>query len=198
VTKFAVSGEQVASNEFEFQNQITETGAVQLQHTATSDDKNRTTDTKYDDKQRVISKRDQDGEIIEFTYNPQNGKIATTLKNKLKTEFSYDKKGNLTQVKNSEGQKIVINYYPNSEKVKRIVESNSVKKTKNELAFKYNATKQPIEISVAGIGKVTVEYDAKGEISKVESKKGGAAIALKITQVFQNLLKATKLDDSHF
>jgi YD repeat-containing protein len=196
VTEFAVSGEQVASKEFEFQNQITETGAVQLQQIATSDDKKRTTDTKYDDKQRVISKRDQDGEIIEFTYNPQNGKIATALKNQLKTEFSYDKSGNLTHIKNSDGQKIDLDYNRNSTEIRRLVESNSVKKTKNELTFKYNAAKQPIEISMAGVGKVIVEYDAKGEISKVQSKKGETQIALKITEAFLNLQQAIRLGDN--
>jgi YD repeat-containing protein len=179
VTKFAVSGEQVASNEYEHQNK------------KNSDDKNRTTDTKYDDKQRIISKRDQDGEIIEFTYNSENDKIATILKKQLKTEFSYDKKANLTQIKNSDGQKIVIDYYPNSEIPKRIVESNSVKKTKNDLRFKFNTTKPIAEIELVGIGKATIEFDNKGKARKADSKQG-TKTALKILDVVKRLV--TQID----
>ena len=195
VTQFSASGEQLSTKEYEYKDEATETGNVRLMQIATNNDQNRTTDRKYDAKGRIISKRDEDGQIIEYTYHPKNGKIASTLKSKLKTDFSYDKQNNLIKVKNSAGQKIVLDYYPNNGDIKRIIETNSVEKTKNELRFKYNIAKQISEIELVGVGKTTIEYDEKGEMTKVDSKQGDTKTALKIIHIFHSLMEMTQVNE---
>jgi len=70
-------------------------------------------------------------------------------------------------------------------------EVNLTENTRRELTFKYNDAGQPTEITLVGTGKIVVEYDDTGEISKADSD-GGAKVAIQVTLAFQNLMGVVK------
>jgi len=73
-----------------------------------------------------------------------------------------------------------------------MIDTDRKARTRHDVRFKYNAAGKPVEITLAGTGKIYVSYDDKGEISKVSSPKG-AKMALKITQIFQDLLTVVRV-----
>jgi YD repeat-containing protein len=189
ITAIAASGEQ-SSRELEYQGRTTETGAAQLARLAVSNDRGRL-ETIYDDKGRVIRKANNAGGVTQYVYHPQSDKLIMVWNNDLKTEFHYDKQGNLIRAEDSNGRVIDLDYR-DTPQIQRMVDVNRADKTRRELTFKYNAAGKPTEIALVGTGKITVDYDDKGEISKVNSSQG-AKMALQVTQAFQNLLSVVKV-----
>lgn len=145
----------------------------------------------HDEKGRITRKISEAGVVSEYTYHPTNGKLIRVSSSELKTEFSYDKYDNLIRATNSKGQVIDL-YYDDEQHIQRMVSINHADNTRYELTFKYNATGKPTEISLEDTGKIEVEYDEKGEISKVSSNDG-VQMALKVTQAFQNLLSVVNI-----
>jgi len=86
--------------EFENPNKMTDFSTEQHESYATDNSRNRT-ETICDDKGRVILRSNDTGDVSEYTYDPQSGKLVFVLSNDLKTEFKYDGQGNLTHVENS-------------------------------------------------------------------------------------------------
>ncbi len=186
---------QTASKEYEFENEVSATGVTHLARTAQAVG-GKSEETKFDSQGRVIRKVNVDGDVSEYTYHPQSGKIIQILNNDLKTEFKYDEQGNLIHAENSNHQVIDLDYR-STPQIQSMIEVNSAENTRRELNFKYDTAGHPTEITLVGIGKITVEYDDQGEISSVISNQG-PQMALEVTQAFQNLLKVVKIAGVNF
>jgi hypothetical protein len=130
-----------------------------------------------------------DGGFAEYFYHPKLNKISAIVTDQVSTAFSYDKTGNLTRAYNTHGQLIVLGYNAHN-RIIHMIETNKLER--RELTFKYNSQGKPVVIRLLGKGEIKVEYDAQGEISKVESKQG-AKMALGVTQAFQMLLQVVKV-----
>ena len=187
---FRAPGGQPISREYEFEHQTSPTGVTQLTRTAMTEG-TRSQENKYDNQGRVVGKTDASGKPIEYVYHPRSGKLILVFTSTLNSEFHYDGKGELVRAENSEGQVIHIDY-ANSAHIQRVVQINRAERTRRELLFKYNPAGRPTEITLVGAGKVNVEYDDKGEISKVNSAQG-PKMALQITQIFQAVLSAVSV-----
>lgn len=194
VTAISAAGQE-SSKEFEYRNRTTETGAEQLSSFAVGNDRNRV-ETIYDDKGRVIRKANGTGGMAEYVYHPKSGKLILVLNKDLKTAFHYDAQDNLVRAENSKGQVIDLDYR-DTPQIQRMIEVNRTDKTRRELTFKYNTAGKPTEIVLVGTGKIAVDYDDKGEISKVSSSQG-AKMALQVTQAFQNLLSVVAVAGARF
>lgn len=194
ITAISVTGQQ-SSREFEYRRMTSETGAALLASLAVSDQRNRV-ETAYDGKGRIIRRTDAAGSVSEYIYHPRNDKLILVLSKDLDTQFHYDAQGNLTHVENSKGRVIDLDYR-NTSRIQRVVEVDRAAKTRRELAFKYNADGRPSEITLVGSGRITVEYDHKGDIKKTSSTQG-AAMALQVTRAFQNLLSVVRVAGAQF
>lgn len=129
------------------------------------------------------------GGFADYFYHPKLNKISAIVTDQVSTVFSYSKTGDLIRVYNTHGQLIVLNY-DGHKHITRMRETNQLEH--RELSFKYNKMGKPVLIRMPGKGEIKVEYDAKGEISKVESKQG-AKMALGVTTAFQMLLQVVKV-----
>lgn len=150
----------------------------------------------YDGQGRVIRKANDTGGVSEYTYHPQSGKLIRFVNNGRKTEFRYDERGNLIRAESDNGQMVELDY-ANTQQIRHMVDVNPNENTRRELIFNYNAAGRPVEITLVGTGKIVIEYDEKGEISKVDSN-GDIKIALKVMQAFQNLLSLVKVAGVNF
>jgi YD repeat-containing protein len=133
-----------------------------------------------------------DGGFAEYFYHPKLNKISAIVTDQMSTAFSYDKAGNLIRAYNTHGQLIVLGY-DGHKRINHMVETSQAER--RELSFKYNAQGKPVVIRLLGKGEIKVEYDAQGEITKVDSKQG-AKMALGVTQAFQMLLQVVKVAGS--
>jgi hypothetical protein len=132
-----------------------------------------------------------DGGFADYFYHTISGKISAIVTDQVSTVFSYDKAGNLIRAFNTHGQLIVLGY-DGHKRINHMIENNQVEHTRRELTFKYNAMGKPVVIRLLGKGEIKVQYDAQGEISKVDSKQG-AKMALGVTEAFQMLLQVVKV-----
>jgi YD repeat-containing protein len=130
-----------------------------------------------------------DGGFADYFYHPTLNKISAVVTDQVSTVFSYDKVGNLIRAYNTHGQLIVLGY-DSHKRINHMVET--IQGERRELTFKYNAQGKPVVIRLLGKGEIKVEYDAQGEITKVESKQG-TKMALGVTQAFQMLLQVVKV-----
>lgn len=149
-----------------------------------------------DAKGRIVRKPNGSGGFFEYVYHPRHDKLIMVLNESFRTEFHYDDQGELTLAENSDGQVITLDYDGKST-IRRMIEVDRPTGTRRELAFKYNAAGKPVEITMVGVGKITVHYDDKNEITKVDSKQG-LKMALEVTQAFQNLLSVIKPTGTRF
>lgn len=194
ITAIDAAGRQT-SREYEYHSRLSESGTEQLMRLSSSNALGRT-DTIYDDKGRVIRKTNAEGNVAEFTYDQVNGKLSTVVENGVKTSFHYDRHGELVRAESGKGQVIHIKY-GNKKQIQRMVEINRTQHTNRTLTFKYNQAGKPTEIHLLGTGKIEVEYDDKGEITKVSSARG-VKMALEVTQIFQNLLSVVQVGGAQF
>ena len=141
----------------------------------------------YDGKCRVTQKATPE-EITDLAYDPAVGKVSSVSKKSVETKketswskFTYDPKGNLLTAKNSEGKNVKLIY----DSVGRI--HVLVDQEKRLVTFKYNESSKPVQISVEGLGAITIAYHNNGQIDKVDSSSG-PKIASQVTQAFQELL----------
>lgn len=181
---------QTNSREYEYEDQTNSTGVTQPIRLALAGNGG-LVETKYDNQGRISRRANDTGGVSEYIYHPRSDKLILVFNNALKTEFHYDGQGKLVRAENSDGQVIDLTYV-NSPLIQRMVEVNHADRTRRELKFKYNASGRPTEITLVGIGKISVEYDDKGEISNVDSAQG-AQMALQIRQAFQALLSVVSV-----
>jgi YD repeat-containing protein len=189
-------GAQVESKEYEFENHVSPTGSRHLAKIAQTGDGATSKQLFFDDKGRVIRKVNDDGSVSEYIYQPESDKLILVLNKDQKTEFHYDGQGNLVKLENSDGEVIALTY-GYSQQIKQMVEVNRVKKYRRELSLRYNAAGKPEKIVMAGIGALDVEYDDKGEISKVSSK-GGETITHQVLLVFQSISELLSVTGTKF
>ena len=194
ITATSLSGRQTV-REYEFHRQRTQTGEERLSGVAIADGGDRR-QTSYDSKGRVVRKVSGTGDIIEFVYHPQSDKLILVVSKGLTTTFHYDESGQLTSAQNSVGQRIDLDYGA-TKSIQRMVETSSREKVRRELVFKYDNNEKPVEISLTGVGKITVEYDDKGEIRHVSSNQN-QDVALQVTAVFRNLLEVVRVAGVRF
>lgn len=148
-------------------------------------------DAVCDAKGRVKLVKRPDGGFAEYFYHPTLDKISAVVTNKVSTVYTYNRSGDLIRVYNSRGQLVRLEY-DRHRHISRMLQTNEAEPgERRDLSFRYNAAGKPIVIRMAGKGEIRVEYDASGEIGKVESKQG-AKMALGVTQAFQTLLQMVK------
>jgi len=178
------------SRRFDYRIALADNGA---EHVASivADSRQRRQENKYDEKGRVVRRINADGSYTELVYHPVSGKVIVVFDNKGSTVFHYDDAGKLLRAQSSQGSVIEL-FYDDRNNIRRIVEVNQQERSRRELEFKYNAAGKPMEITLAGVGKIDVRYDDKGEIRDVSSKQG-ARMALQVTQAFQNLLSVVRV-----
>jgi hypothetical protein len=145
----------------------------------------------WDEKGRIKRAQKSDGTLVDYFYHPTLNKISAVVTDQVSTVFSYDKAGNLIRAYNTHGQLILLGYDAHKH-INHMIETNQVDHTRRELSFKYNKNGKPDVIRLLGKGEIKVEYDAKGEISKVDSKQG-VKMALGVTEAFQVLLLVVKV-----
>jgi hypothetical protein len=145
----------------------------------------RSQEVSCDCKGRVNKKIDASGNVEEFIYHPRTGKLILVLGGGKRSSFHYNDGGKLIRAKNSDGQLIDISYNRRG-LVKTIYEMNGEAGSRRILRFKYQTSDKPVEIHLVGVGRITVTYDANGEISGVRSK-GGTKMAIEVTAAFQAL-----------
>jgi len=188
-------GGRPSSREYEYQQRRTETGAEQLARFSASSNHNRL-ETTYDKKGRVIRKANAEGGFSDYIYHPQSDKLILVFSNDLKTVFHYDDQGNLTRAENSDGRVVELEYR-GTQQIQRMQDIDRKAKTRHDVSFRYNALGKPVEITLAGAGKISVTYDDKGEITNVSSDQG-AKMALQITKIFQDLLSVVQVAGARF
>ena len=137
----------------------------------------------------LTSKVSTRGEAVYLKYHDKLKKITYVKNNQGETYFDYSQKGDLKQAKNKNSQ--VNLFYDRNGRIKKMINSDRATKKKQVLEFSYNNMGKPIEIKMAGIGGIKVEYDNYGSIKNVNSKEGHR-MALKVTQAFQSLLAIVK------
>lgn len=143
-----------------------------------------------DEQGRIVRRDNGNGSFTEFIYHPRSGKLILVLNDNHRTTYHYDGQGKLEHAGNSDGKSIRFEYR-GSEKIQRMVQVDRHTGEQRDLAFKYNAAGKPVEIALAGVGKLTVEYDGAGEIKHVHTKHG-AKMALQIHHAFLELSAITR------
>ncbi len=138
-----------------------------------------------DDKGRIVRKPNGSGGFTEYIYHPRSGKLILILDGSQKTEYHYNDEGHLQRAENSYGKVITLEYAGSSQ-IRRMVQIDRTTDERRDFTFKYNAAGKPVEIVLAGVGKVTVDYDEMGEIKKTRSTRG-AKMAIQVSQAFQTL-----------
>jgi YD repeat-containing protein len=136
-----------------------------------------------------VTRKDTPSEVSLLAYDPKVGKVTrverwskSAPEKKTRHEFAYDAAGNLVRAESHDGKKVSLKYDANG----RISEMTDL--TNNRVvSFVYNQSSKPIEITVSGVGAITVQYNERDEIKKVESS-GGREVSLQVTSAFQHLL----------
>lgn len=151
---------------------------------------------KYDDKGRVVRRIDKDGDVTELVYHPRTGKLIMVFNQDGRTAFYYDPQGRLIRAENSQGREVALDYDRHAN-IRRVVDTDGRDGARRVLSFKYDARNKPVEIRVAGAGRVAIRYDAQGDIAQVDSPQG-AGTALQITQILHGLLSIVGVADVRF
>lgn len=138
-----------------------------------------------DDKGRIVRKPKRDGGFLEYIYHPHSGKLILVLDGSHKTEYHYNDAGNVQWLANSYGKLISLEYGGDA-KIRRMLQVDRTTGERRDFAFRYNAAGKPVSITLAGVGKMTVEYDDKGDIKKTDYS-GGTKMVLQVAQAFQTL-----------
>jgi YD repeat-containing protein len=144
----------------------------------------------YDDAGRVLRKQTA-RETDEYTYEPVRGKITSvkriTANEHFSATYQYDKDGNLLHAV-ADGHDIHLTY-ADGEHISDFDDNGT------KISFKYNDKFKPIEIAIAGVGSISVTYEANGvDVKKADgvavdgSEGGGRKVALLVTSAFQALL----------
>jgi len=196
------------SNIVDYRESISDAGERKLDSYSIAN-KYRAATIVLDEKGRIQQKKLSSGEFITYAYYATIGKLANVnVNDEVSAHFGYNTAGKLINVWTSYGQLIHIEYNAQNQ-ISRIVSAHKVfARFSADLNFRYNKNGQVIEIKQPQTliqqldgetfeqpleeGTVSVQYDSKGGIRKVDSD-GGVDLALHISFVFQNLLGIIKL-----
>jgi YD repeat-containing protein len=142
--------------------------------------------TELDSKGRILTKKSSSGDVMSYTYHPTMDKVVTVMLNdKLRAKFSYSDAGDLIHAEDSAGKSADFEYDINKH-ISRMITTNQAG-IHEQLNFKYNDNGKTIEIKHPEFGVITVEYDAKGEISKVGGIEGSKT-AIRVVNAFSDML----------
>lgn len=147
--------------------------------------------TEVDEKGRVVRKTYGEGQFIAYTYNPENGKVASVnLSDEMSAQYFYNANGELIRAESSTGLQVGLEY----DRKKRISAMRSVgRDQKNHLLrIKYNQAGKPVELKQDKLAPVLISYDSEGEIANVQCASG-AESSLAITQSMQTLMMIVKM-----
>jgi len=139
----------------------------------------------FDSAGRVIRKTNESGNKVEFTYDPQSGKLLTAKTDNAVAEYTYKSDGNIKDIiVRNNIDRIVSLAYDESNKISEIVDRNRVADASNILSFSYNTDGRISEMDLKGEGKIGVEYNDDGSI---KNTSGDQRLLFKIMKVFVNL-----------
>lgn len=138
----------------------------------------------------LLTRKETADGIIELTYDPRHSKISEIVNRDTDgelvkaTSFKYSETGDLLHAEDNSGLSVDL-IYNSKGHIRKMQSSDQI------LLFTYNDVGKPTRIEMEGIGRINVQYDDFGEITKVESEQG-SKMALRVTQAFQRLLKLVK------
>ncbi|NVJ50470.1 MAG: RHS repeat protein [Gammaproteobacteria bacterium] len=150
----------------------------------------RLTEFAYNEACKLVYKNDGN-RITRIIYEVKFGKIEQVETSDVDgnlisdAKFRYDNKGNLTFAENHKGTAVTLIYDAKGKISEMTDEKGRV------MLFSYNAMGKPTKIILQGTGSIEVEYDSRGEITRVNSPEGHR-MALQVTQMFQTLLSLVK------
>lgn len=147
---------------------------------------------------RIVRKIDADGNVTERVYHPRTGKLILVLTPHLGgvLTYHYDDAGRLISAVD-QNQRLLEFGYGRSATVERLTETNGPDAPRREVRFKYGPHGKPVEIRLAGVGKIGVEYDHDDEISRIDTRQG-ARLTLQVMDVFRHflaVLRAAQTDE---
>jgi YD repeat-containing protein len=134
--------------------------------------------------------------LVVLTYDEMAGKVASVTRTDKATKkttwsrFTYDLKGNLLHATDSADHDVTL-AYDSKGRIMTMTNRRAKSKSVDTVRFTYNENSKPVVIRLDGMGEITVTYKENGETDKVEST-AGRAIALTITQTFQELLDVVR------
>jgi YD repeat-containing protein len=143
----------------------------------------------YDAFGRIVRK-EVEGETTALTYGPE-GKVvrvehrgsAARATESFEVRYAYDAQARLVSAERGEDT-VRVGYDDRGRMVSvDAVSSGTVRK----LTIQYGDNDRPVRLEVEGIGAVVVEYDAHGDIKRVDSSSG-RRVALYVTSAMQALL----------
>ncbi len=137
----------------------------------------------------MTSKRSSDGRFSKLEYDSKTKRVSKITNNLGTISYSYNKKGELSKAIDSKGNVVAL-IYDLKGKISKMVSQKKGNK-KQIVSFSYNAQGKPVIISMDGVGKINVKYDAFGQVRDVKSQ-GGREIASQVSGAFQNLLSIVK------
>ncbi|ENO89506.1 hypothetical protein [Thauera linaloolentis] len=145
-----------------------------------------------DERGRIVRKIDAAGHVTELIHHPHTGKLILILDQRLGTAlvYHYDDDGKLIRAQDANGRQFRFDY-GRTASVQRLVVTGGEGVPRRELAFKYGPHGKPVEIRLAGVGRIDMEYDRDGEISRVSSSKG-AELTLQVMETFRHFLAVVR------
>lgn len=143
----------------------------------------------FDCDRGVVTTVDRNGRMKVRQDDYRSGKLLLLAEGASWVRYEYRDQGDLVRVSASDGREIRLEYNA-ADKIERMIDSEQ-----GTLDYVYNEMGKPISIAMGDIGTITVAYDAEGNIEKVESPEG-QAMALRVTQAFQNLLSLVKPENN--
>lgn len=183
------------SQEYEYEDQVSPTGANQLARIARTT-AGGTTETAFDDEGRIKRDISAGDDRREYVYHPKSGKLILSVDNQLSTQFHYDDQGNLLRAANSKGQTVLFDYGREG-RIQRMRLTDVKTGVQRDMKYKYGRDGLLSEVFLAGSGTISVMRDASGEIREINSPKGGK-IALQLTQAFQDLLAVVRVAGARY
>ncbi|MGE5504641.1 MAG: DUF6531 domain-containing protein [Actinomycetota bacterium] len=157
------------------------------QPAAIRDENGRSAGFRYDPLGRLVHK-DSDEETVDVAYDRRWGKIVRVERRSAGKRswatYAYDERGNLAKAANSDGRRLTLRNDDRG-RILTIIDRG------RRLDFTYGLGTKPRTIALAGKGRIRVDYDDTGEVTKVDSD-GGPTVALQVTSMFQGLLQIVK------
>ena len=143
---------------------------------------------RYNQRNLLVEKSSSRGDFVRTSYYDGIDKIKRVENNDGAFEYEYDARGNLATARHA-GRTLLLTYDVRGRIIQ--ITDRSASEPPRTLAFSYNALGKPVRIELADVGHIDIRYDDYGGIQSVESQEGHA-MALRVTQTFENLLRIVK------
>jgi YD repeat-containing protein len=148
----------------------------------------------YDGLGRLVRKQVEE-EVTTLAYGPE-GKVAHVERRSaaeggtapVDVRYFYDAHARLLRAEGGQDEARLT--YDEHDRITTIVATSDG--TERKVAFTYAKGGRPVRIEVQGVGALTVEYDERGEVSKVDAPEGHKT-SLEVTRTLQTLLDLVRL-----